>query len=77
MNNITNVNPKYYNMPIIIFSGRKDNVYTIELQKLSFNEFIKKNYKLNWHIQDNLDHCSNSINEFKYIQNCIYKIIKY
>ena len=76
MNNVTKVNKNYYNMPIFIFSGNKDDVYTIKLQKKSFNKLKINKYKIYWYIQNNLNHNNYSINEFKFIQMSINKLLK-
>jgi predicted esterase len=62
---------------IFIYSGKKDDVYTIEYQKKLINILKKNNFKINdWFIDNNIDHQTKSINEDNFIINKLYSIIQ-
>jgi len=58
--------------PIYLFSGRKDSIYNIQLQESSLAK-LKEKCPIDWHIEENLNHCEYSPNELKYIIMAIDK----
>lgn len=74
MNNVISLTNKMNKLPIFLFSGEKDQIYNIKLQKYSFKELYKFGYEINWEIED-LTHCQYSEKENKFIINAINTII--
>lgn len=60
---------KNISTPIFIFSGKKDNIYSINLQKKVFKILKKRNFKIKWSIIDELDHFSVIDEEHLFIIN--------
>ena len=61
----TNLNNNY-KTPLYFYSGNKDEIYNLQLQKKSIN-ILKKNYKVYWTIIKNLDHHTKIEEEFKFV----------
>ena len=57
-------------IPIYLFSGRKDSIYNIHLQESSLAK-LKEKCPIDWHIEENLNHCEFSHNELNYILSTI------
>lgn len=75
MNNITQISRECQNIPIYLFSGAKDKIYNIKLQKLSLKGLRKLKYKLFWHIERNLEHCEYCKKENGFIIRSIRSIL--
>jgi len=59
-------------IPIYLFSGKMDSIYNIQLQESSLAK-LKEKCPVDWHIEDNLNHCEYSPNELNYIVSVIDK----
>ena len=59
-------------IPIYLFSGRKDSIYNIHLQESSLAKLNEK-CPIDWHIEENLNHCEFSHNELNYIVSAIIR----
>ena len=55
--------------PIYIFSGSKDKVYNLNLQKICFQKLKNKKYNIKWTIIKNLDHHKIIAQEHDFIIN--------
>ena len=72
----TNIKKKYNRTPIYIFSGKKDTIYKIDLQKKSFRKLKNKDFKISWCIDARSDHFSvNTYEHYFVIQNLIQNLI--
>tara|TARA_B100000925_G_scaffold194320_1_gene147125 strand:+ start:1737 stop:2396 length:660 start_codon:yes stop_codon:yes gene_type:complete len=69
MVNITTVNPVRQDTPIYIFSGDKDEVYLLKLQKISYIHLEYNGYRIDWHIEQGLNHSDYSDTELKFLYN--------
>jgi predicted esterase len=74
MDNIISIN-NMNKIPIYLFSGEKDSIYNIKLQKRSCKNLYKLNYKIEWYIESNLEHCEYSSQENLFIVNSIKQIL--
>ena len=61
-------------IPIYLFSGENDNIYSIELQKKSLQK-LQKNLKIKWIIEKSLGHCEYSVKELPFIVNALNQIL--
>jgi len=61
-------------IPIHLFSGENDNIYSIQLQKKSLLK-LQKILKIKWIIEKNLGHCEYSIKELPFIVNSLNEIL--
>tara|TARA_Y100000389_G_scaffold66748_4_gene62984 strand:- start:11284 stop:11940 length:657 start_codon:yes stop_codon:yes gene_type:complete len=61
-------------IPIFLFSGDNDDIYSIELQKKSL-EKLQKKLTIKWEIDRNLGHCKFSVKELPFIINSIEEIV--
>ena len=55
--------------PIYIYSGSKDKVYNLNLQKICFQKLKNKKYNIKWTIIKNLDHHKIIAQEHDFIIN--------
>ena len=63
-------------IPVYLFSGNKDNIYNIDLQKSSFKKLRPYNISAaNWFIENDLGHCEKSEKEFEFIIRSIQNIL--
>ena len=74
MDNIISIN-NMNKIPIYLFSGEKDSIYNIKLQKRSCKNLYKLNYKIEWYIELKLEHCEYSSQENLFIVNSIKQIL--
>jgi len=74
MDNITEVTNKCQQLPIYLFSGRKDQIYNIKLQNRSLKILRRLKYRIIWHIENNLKHSEYCENEDLFIINAINAI---
>ena len=61
-------------IPIHLFSGENDNIYSIQLQKNSLQK-LQKILKIKWIIEKKLGHCEYSIKELPFIVNSLNEIL--
>ena len=76
MNNVTPISKDCNNIPIYLFSGKKDEIYNIKLQRKSLDNLRKLKYKIIWHIEKKLKHCEYCKKENSFIIQSIKDIIK-
>lgn len=61
-------------IPIYLFSGDKDSIYNIKLQKQTMKKLNSLKYKIEWYIEPELDHCKYSSKENLFIIDAINEI---
>ena len=75
MDNIINLN-NLQNIPIYLFSGKKDNIYNINFQKKCIKKLKLQNINVSkWLIENNLTHCAKSRKEFDFIIKSIQNLL--
>uniref|UniRef100_A0A6C0AY52 Phospholipase/carboxylesterase/thioesterase domain-containing protein n=1 Tax=viral metagenome TaxID=1070528 RepID=A0A6C0AY52_9ZZZZ len=75
MNNVTQISKNTQDIPIYLFSGEKDEIYNIKLQRKSLKVLRKLKYKIIWNIQKKLKHCEYCKKENSFIIQSIKDII--
>ena len=76
MDNIIKFKKSYNKLPIFLFSGRNDYIYNIKFQNYSLETLREKYFKIFWIIEKNLEHCSYSKNEIKFLKYSLNEIFK-
>lgn len=76
MDNVTCITNECQKIPIYLFSGKKDEIYNIHLQKLSLKNLKNLEYEIVWKIEKNLTHSEYSKRENPFIIKAINNIIK-
>tara|TARA_R110002072_G_scaffold111229_2_gene239286 strand:+ start:3501 stop:4175 length:675 start_codon:yes stop_codon:yes gene_type:complete len=76
MNNVILFKDNYNKIPVLLFSGSKDNIYNIKFQNKCLNYLREKKFKIFWEIENQLGHCKYSKNEFKFLNISINYLFK-
>lgn len=76
MDNVTCITNECQKIPIYLFSGKKDEIYNIRLQKRSLKNLKKLEYEIVWKIEKDLTHSQYSNSENLFIIKAINNIIK-
>lgn len=72
--NYTPVKIEMNELPIYLFVAEKDNIYSSKLTGKAFKRLTDKNYKVIMHIEKNLNHTDNNINESIFLKKSILQI---